>query len=285
MADDPKITRLLECGDDRFAFGDIKDAISDYSEAIRLNPKHAEAYGRRAVAKEEVNDVAGALADYDKAIELDPTDADNYYLRGLLKADAEGFTEALADFDQAIERVSDDESYYSHRSLIRQRTGDFDGAISDCDRIFELRPARTWIIPLALVSRGIAKALKGDVKSALEDLDNAVNRTRGDEHTRFERGKVRLLSNDLDGALEDLAAVVASSSYSPLPHVILALIKLRKGEPDDAFFDLDQARLRSKRSVPVKNLVRKLMKLLEQGEADAAIREIGAHAKLLSLYG
>ncbi len=94
------MTHLLESGDDHIAFGDTRDAISDYTEAIKLDPKCADAYSRRAGAKEELNDLAGALADYDKAIELNQADADCYYYRGLIKADEEDFAAALANFNR-----------------------------------------------------------------------------------------------------------------------------------------------------------------------------------------
>ena len=49
-----------------------KEAIADYDKAIELNPKDAQAYNNRGVAKKMLKQYKEAIADYDKAIELNP---------------------------------------------------------------------------------------------------------------------------------------------------------------------------------------------------------------------
>lgn len=55
--------------------GDFDRAIADYSEAIRLEPKFAEAYLSRGLAHLYSGDLTKALADVSEASELDPQDA------------------------------------------------------------------------------------------------------------------------------------------------------------------------------------------------------------------
>ena len=52
--------------------GDYDKAIADYTEAIRLDPKNAEAYCNRGHAYEEKGDYDKAIADCTEAIRLDP---------------------------------------------------------------------------------------------------------------------------------------------------------------------------------------------------------------------
>ena len=72
-----------------------KEAIADYTEAIKLNPKDAMPT-TRGVAKYELKQYKEAT-DYDKAIELNPKDADAYNNRGFAYRELGQKEEADAD--------------------------------------------------------------------------------------------------------------------------------------------------------------------------------------------
>ena len=63
-------------GGDKYYKQNYKGAIQDYTKAIELNPKDADAYIGRGIDKHELKDYKGAIQDYTKAIELDPNYAD-----------------------------------------------------------------------------------------------------------------------------------------------------------------------------------------------------------------
>jgi tetratricopeptide (TPR) repeat protein len=107
-------------GNAYLAKGDLDRAIVDFTEAIRLDPKYAEAYYNRGTAYatkgdresavgdffESNGDYPHAVADYDEAIRLKPNLAEAYYGRGHVlsqnfpKGDRWG--QAAANFDEAI---------------------------------------------------------------------------------------------------------------------------------------------------------------------------------------
>jgi tetratricopeptide (TPR) repeat protein len=74
--------------------GDTDRAIADLTEAIRLDPKFVKAYSNRGVAYSGKGDTDRAIADYNEAIRLDPKNAHAYVDRGLAY-------EKLADFARA----------------------------------------------------------------------------------------------------------------------------------------------------------------------------------------
>ncbi|MCY4612177.1 MAG: tetratricopeptide repeat protein [Nitrospira sp.] len=57
----------------------LQDSIAAYSKAIRLNPKYADAYYNRGLAKVELGQYQDAITDYEKAIRLKPNDLSAYY--------------------------------------------------------------------------------------------------------------------------------------------------------------------------------------------------------------
>jgi tetratricopeptide (TPR) repeat protein len=59
-------------GNAYYSKGDHERAISDYNEAIMLNPNFAEAYNNRGYVYEKKGDIDKAIADYESALRIDP---------------------------------------------------------------------------------------------------------------------------------------------------------------------------------------------------------------------
>jgi Flp pilus assembly protein TadD len=74
---------VAERGLKAFADGDFTQAVADFDEAIRLEPKHSEARRWRGDALLNRGDFDQALSAYDDAIRLDPKNAMAYLCRGM----------------------------------------------------------------------------------------------------------------------------------------------------------------------------------------------------------
>jgi tetratricopeptide (TPR) repeat protein len=64
---------------------DYTGAITEYTKAIKPNPKHASAFNARGNARTSIKDYNGAISDFSKALEIYYNYADAYYGRGLTK--------------------------------------------------------------------------------------------------------------------------------------------------------------------------------------------------------
>jgi tetratricopeptide (TPR) repeat protein len=84
------------------AKGNYDRAIADYGEAIRLNPRHANAYSNRGIAWSAKGDNDRAIADYGEAIRLNPQYAYAYRNRGLAWRAKGDYDRAIADYGEAI---------------------------------------------------------------------------------------------------------------------------------------------------------------------------------------
>ena len=114
-------------------------AIEDYNEAIKLNPKYAEAYRSRGDVKSAFGDHAGAVQDFTQAIELDdPKSAEAYRKRGDAKAKSKDYAGAIQDGTQAIELNPKYAEAYFNRGGIKAKSEDYAGAIQDYKRVKQL---------------------------------------------------------------------------------------------------------------------------------------------------
>jgi lipoprotein NlpI len=84
------------------AKGDLDRAITDFNEAIRLNPQNISAYLNRGNTYEAKDDLDHAIADYSEAIRLYPKFATAYYDRGNVLTTKGDFERAIADYSQVI---------------------------------------------------------------------------------------------------------------------------------------------------------------------------------------
>jgi tetratricopeptide (TPR) repeat protein len=78
------------------------EAIADFTEALKVNPKDAGIYERRAAVEMKINDFDKALADYNEAIKLKSNDARLYQYRGYIYEMKGDFKSAMADTEKIL---------------------------------------------------------------------------------------------------------------------------------------------------------------------------------------
>ena len=152
------------------AASDLSLALMDFSRAIEMNPRYADAYVSRGKAYVAKNDPDLAISDFSAAIRIDPRHVQAFNSRGDLFRGKADNDLAVADFNDAIRLDAKNNFAYRNRGYVYGLKGDNDRAISDYGEAIRIDPRDA----LAHNNRGniYLKLTKYDL--AVADLSEAI---------------------------------------------------------------------------------------------------------------
>ncbi|MFH1285101.1 MAG: tetratricopeptide repeat protein, partial [Candidatus Micrarchaeota archaeon] len=183
-------------------------AISDYGEAIRLNPKHTKVYYDRGIAYFQKGDYDKALSDFTTAICLNPKDANAFNNRGgihILKGD---YDKALSDCTEALRLTPNDADVYYNLGLAYKKKGDYDQAIVNFTEALRFNSKCTD----AYYNRGKVYDNKGDYHKAISDYNQVLLINPRYENIFNNRGNTYFKKGDYDQAISDFSEALRFDS-------------------------------------------------------------------------
>jgi tetratricopeptide (TPR) repeat protein len=217
--------------------GDLDGAISDYNQALGLDPRNVEATYRRGLARQAKGDFAGAIADYTQVIGLDPKQADAYSNRAFIKQGHGDTDGALADYAQALLINPKIAAAYYNEGLIEVQQGYLDGAIADFNHALNLDPQ----MAIAFYNRGNAKNTEGNLDGAIADYTQTLLLNPKLAVAYDKRGFARQSKGDTDGALADYAQALALDPKIAAAYFNQGQLKMQKGDLKEAIVDSTRA--------------------------------------------
>ena len=122
-------------------------ALADFDAAIRLDPRHAQAYISRGCAHATRGEHDRAIADYDAAIRLDPGCARAYSNRGLAHFARGEFDRAIADYGEVIRLDPHNAHAYNDRGNAYRARGEHQAGHRRLRRGDPPRPAQRRRLP------------------------------------------------------------------------------------------------------------------------------------------
>ena len=189
-------------GNAHYAKGDYDHAITNYSEAIRLDPNDHSAYDNRGSAYSHKGDLDRAIADYERAMRINPQDIKPIYNRGNLYKKKGDFDRALADYNHVI----------SARSKIR----------------VDLHQPRQHLQ---------GKRRNTILRSPI--INEAIGLNQNNAVTFNNRGTAYYLKQNYDRAIADYDQAIAIDPKYPIPYYGRSLARRQRG--DTAGADADAA--------------------------------------------
>ncbi len=122
--------------------GNLSGSIIAWSKVLAVNPSHQKAYYSRAIVKNELYAWKSALSDYDNAILIDPYFIDALLNRGSLKYENDDYEGAIQDYNRVIEypeiRVRDKGVALFNRGNIKFTMKNKEGACEDWVESYKL---------------------------------------------------------------------------------------------------------------------------------------------------
>ncbi len=178
-----------------------------------------------------------ALEDLNRAIELREDFALAYHERAGLKRRLGDFQGSLYDYQQALVHEPEFALAYNNMGSVKIQMGDYAGAIEDYSRALELDPG----LFIALNNRGYARYYTEDTEGALMDFNAAI--TNSDQFTYAQLNKASLLAGrgELDQALGILDETLEEHPEDAVLYLNRGLIRELLGDPDGACSDWNQA--------------------------------------------
>jgi tetratricopeptide (TPR) repeat protein len=219
--------------------GLIDEAITRYSDGIKVLPKSAVLYLARAAALTKNAEFERAQADFEQSLRLDPRDAEAWQRRGSMWASQEDWDKAIkaqADLERALKLEPKNADHYDIRAGLYRDIGDYERALADHDRAIALQPS-------SLYYSGRAKTfmLKGDLDRALADANEAVKREAGTVWALFRRGTIYRYRGEYDRSLADYDQLLRRYPYDAATYVERGRTYEKKGDLVRARADFERA--------------------------------------------
>ena len=152
--------------------GDYANAITAYSEAIKLDNSIARYYRMRGECYFQIKNYNAAIADCKTALEKNPHFSSANILRGKVYFEIENYNAAIADFTTAIKDDTYDLDAYLFRGFAYYQIKNYDAAIADLDKVIKDAPD----FSTGYVVRGDAYGAKGIYHKAVADYRTGLEK-------------------------------------------------------------------------------------------------------------
>ena len=117
---------------------EYRQAISDFSQAIKLNPKFVEAFLKRCEMRYKLGDNQGVLDDCFEIFKIDPTVAKAHYYQGRARYSLSYVQPAIESYSKAIAQDSNYAQAYYYRGIAYKESLSISAAVKDLTKAAEL---------------------------------------------------------------------------------------------------------------------------------------------------
>ena len=215
----------------------IDDAVTDYRQAIVLNPGYVEAHLNLGNALRARKQFDAALDSYRQATMLNPSYAEAHNNAGITLAGLGRWEEATADFLQALACMPSDASIHNNLGNVLKEQGRLDDAIANYQQALTLAPDYVE----AHCNLGIVHYLRREFEQAAACFQKALDRDPRYADAYFNLGVLLYDLGRRDDAMLCYRNVIAVQPAHAKAHFNLGCLLRDQGAQDEAIASYRQA--------------------------------------------
>lgn len=220
--------RVLSSGD---------EALNDFSEALRLNPRHVGALAGQASVWEQREDYEKAIQVLTTAIEAGPESAELYHRRARIRMKLGEHDLAIEDCSAALRLDPKNTDRLLFRSIEWTLSGNIEKALDDCRAALAIDPKKL----MAYYYMALAHSRAGQLDQAIEDFDAALRIDPNDTQMRFFRAYELFNQEKFDRALAAVDEVIQTGKDMPDAYSWRGYFWMLREEWNKAIADYSQA--------------------------------------------
>ena len=178
--------------------GEFDAAMESFNKALSINPYHSIAHFNMGNALNEKSELDASVESYKKAIKIKPDYAEAYFNMGIVLENKGELDAAMESYEQAIKIKPDYAEAYNNMGNARKDTGDLDAAIDNYKQVLKIKPD----YEAACNNIGIILTDKGEFDAAIDSYKQAV-KIKPDYAEAFNNmGNALENKGELDAAME-----------------------------------------------------------------------------------
>jgi len=189
---------------------DVPAAIAEWKEAIRLDPKLADAYYSLGVTLWQSGDFPAAAEQLRSAIQLQPDYAEAHYTLGTVLKQMSKLPEAADELRQAIRLQPDFAGAHTTLAGVLRQLGDSAGAAAEAKAGAEISKEKTNLQAATFATNSGRRLLNaGDLEGAISQFRSAINAMPGYALAHYQlgvalerKGQKEEASNEFQKAVE-----------------------------------------------------------------------------------
>lgn len=178
--------------------GEFDAAMESFNKALSINPYHSIAHFNMGNALNEKSELDASVESYKKAIKIKPDYAEAYFNMGIVLENKGELDAAMESYEQAIKIKPDYAEAYNNMGNARKDTGDLDTAIDNYKQVLKIKPN----YEAACNNIGIILTDKGEFDAAIDSYKQAI-KIKPDYAEAFNNmGNALENKGELDAAME-----------------------------------------------------------------------------------